>query len=382
VPDLVDLTARLKNEAKRLGFDLCGISPAISPPGLERLSQWLAAGYAGEMRYLPDRAEAYRDPNSVLEGARSVVMLGTNYRTEAAGATEPGQGRVSCYAWGTDYHDLIRTSLAKLADWFSEKLPNHKVRGVVDTAPLLEREFAQLAGLGWIGKNTLLLNKQMGSWFFLAALLTDAELNYDQPHELDHCGTCRACLDACPTNAFVDAYVLDARRCISYLTIELRGSIPTDLRAGMGDWVFGCDVCQDVCPWNRRAPESQESDFRPLAKMNPIELAELFDLDEAAFRMRFRHTPLWRAKRRGLLRNAAIVLGNCPHPPALPALIRGLNDDEPLIRGACAWSLGNYSDCKATAALVERRKTETDASVQGEIAAGLARLEVLRQSVT
>ncbi len=223
------ISQAIKVWAKRLGFDLCGICPAVAPPGVDRFQAWLEAGYAGEMHYLPDRAEAASDPRYVLDGARSIVMLAMNYRTVEPGSAEPGQGRVSRYAWGGDYHDLIRERLTKLADSLRTLVPAAKVRGVVDTAPLLEREFAQLAGLGWIGKNTLLLNKQMGSWFFLAALLTDLELESDSPHETDHCGTCRACLDACPTQAFVDAYVLDARRCISYLTIELRQPIPLEL---------------------------------------------------------------------------------------------------------------------------------------------------------
>ncbi len=334
-----EITADLKAEARRLGFDLCGVCPAVAPPGVERFSQWLAAGYAGQMHYLPDRAEAAADPQFVLDGARSIVMLAMNYRISDAQPPQPGQGRVSRYAWGGDYHDLIRSRLTQLGDWLRDRCPTAQVRGVVDTAPLLEREFAQLAGLGWIGKNTLLLNKQLGSWFFLAALLTDVELQFDAPHETDHCGTCRACLDACPTGAFVDAYVLDARRCISYLTIELREPIPEPLRERVGDWLFGCDVCQDVCPWNHRAPLSQEVAFQPADGMNPIDLIALFDLDEAAFRARFRHSPLWRAKRRGLLRNAAIVLGNQRDTAALPALERGLHDDEPLVREACAWAI-------------------------------------------
>jgi epoxyqueuosine reductase len=307
----------------------------------------------------------------VLNGVRSVVVLAMNYRTDepaaASGEIPPGFGRVSRYAWGTDYHDVIRERLDALAAWLRHRVPSARVRGVVDTAPLLEREFAQLAGLGWIGKNTLLLNKQLGSWFFLAALLTDAELEHDEPFAADHCGTCRACLDACPTNAFLDAYVLDARRCISYLSIELRESIPHDLRSGIGNWLFGCDVCQDVCPWNHRAPQSTEPAFKPLDDANPMELAGLFDLDEAAFRARFRHTPLWRAKRRGLLRNAAILLGNRPHLAAIDALIRGLNDAEPLVRGACAWALGKIENSKALDALKMRLAVETELSVAGEL---------------
>lgn len=364
----MDLTAQLKSHALELGFSLCGVCPAVAPPGVARLDQWLASGYAGQMHYLPDRADASRDPGRVLEGAKSIVMLAMNYKTDEPVMPEAGSGRVSRYAWGVDYHDLIRGRLDRLADWLRGSVSEAKVRGVVDTAPLMEREFAQLAGLGWIGKNTLLLNKQLGSWFFLAALLTDLELAYDSPHETDHCGTCRACLDACPTDAFVDAYVLDARRCISYLTIELRDAIPVDLREGIGDWLFGCDVCQDVCPWNRKVPQSREPMFRPVDQANPRELTELFHLSDETFRLRFRRTPLWRAKRRGLLRNAAIVLGNRPHSGAVPALIVGLNDAEPLVRGACAWALGKYTEAEAKDALKRRQAMEHDPNVLAEIA--------------
>jgi len=230
--------------------------------------------------------------------------------------------------------------LHALADWLRERTPGAQVRGVVDSAPLLEREFAVQAGLGWIGKNTLLLNKPAGSYFFLAALLTDLDLPADEPFRTDHCGTCTACLDACPTQAFPQPYVLDATKCISYLTIELRDSIPEELRAGIGDWLFGCDVCQDVCPWNQRAPLSDEPMFQPRADENPVDLIALFELDEAGFKERFRHSPLWRAKRRGILRNAAIVLGNQRSRQAIPALTRGLKDEEAIVGEACAWALG------------------------------------------
>ncbi|HZZ29032.1 MAG TPA: tRNA epoxyqueuosine(34) reductase QueG [Pirellulales bacterium] len=371
LPAKSSITTELKAQAAHLGFDLCGVCPAVAPPGVDRLHAWLAAGYAGQMHYLPNRAEAASHPQHVLEGARSIVMLAMNYRTAEPADVQLGQGRVSRYAWGADYHDLIRGRLTELTNWLKAYLPGVHARGVVDTAPLLEREFAQLAGLGWIGKNTLLLNKQLGSWLFLAALLTDAELEYDTPHETDHCGTCRACLDACPTGAFVDAYVLDARRCISYLTIELRESIPEELRSGMGQWLFGCDVCQDVCPWNHRAPVSTEPAFQPTEGMNAIDLAALFDLDDTAFRARFRHTPLWRAKRRGLLRNAAMVLGNHPDAAGLCALMRGLNDSEPLVRAACAWALGNFKSTNADEVLKRRRKMEPDDTVLAAIAAAL-----------
>ena len=366
------LTAELKREARRLGFVLGGATPAVTPEGIDRFYQWLAAGYGGSMHYLADRAEAYRHPRHVLEGVRSLLVLAYPYRTAEPQASQPGRGRVSRYAWGVDYHDVVRERLRTLSDFFSARAPESRVRTVIDTAPLLEREFAALAGLGWIGKNTLLLNKQAGSWFFLAALLTDRVLDYDEPDAADHCGTCRACLDACPTDAFVDAYVLDARRCISYLSIELREAVPVELREGMGDWLFGCDVCQDVCPWNHKAPPSDERAFEPPDGMTTLELAALFELNEAAFRALFRHTPLWRPKRRGLLRNAAIVLGNQRDAAAIPALVRGLSDDETLVRGACAWALGRYDDARARAALRERLAVEDDPPARTEIEAALS----------
>lgn len=338
--DKTELTVMLKTSAAQLGFSLAGACPAATPDGWHRLLAWLQRGYAGEMRFLGQRAAAYEHPRFVLTEARSLLMLGLDYRTAEPQAVGVGQGRVSRYAWGTaDYHDVIHARLKQLTNRLHEIRPQARVRGVVDTAPLLEREFAQLAGLGWIGKNTLLLNRQLGSWFFLAALITDQELQYDAPHTTDHCGSCRACLDACPTGAFVAPYVLDATRCISYLTIEHRGPIPSDLRSGIGEWVFGCDVCQEVCPWNRHAPTTSEPVFAPAPALDPLALAEVFFLSEPEFRARFRHTPLWRAKRRGLLRNAAIVLGNQRAQAARGALAHGLQDDDPLVREACAWAL-------------------------------------------
>jgi len=373
------LAAALKEEAVRLGFDLPGAAPAASPPGIDRFEQWLAEGHAGRMGYLADRAEAYRHPRHVLEGARSILMLGTNYRTAEPVAAKPGEAKVSRYAWGADYHELIRGRLRRLGDFHRRLVPGARVRGVVDTAPLAERQFAQLAGLGWIGKNTLLLSKQFGSWLFLAALLTTEELDYDEPFGRGHCGSCRACLDACPTGALVEPYRLDARRCISYLTIELRERgthaswVPPEFRGAIGDRLFGCDACQEACPWNRGTPIAAEEALRPRPGMNPVALSELFTLDQREFRSRFRHTPLWRCRRRGIVRNAAVVLGNRPHPAALPALLQGLEDPEPLVRAACAWTLGRYTNSAAQRALQQRLTGESDAEVLAEIAAALQR---------
>lgn len=365
---LASLTAELKSRAASAGFLLAGVCPAVDAAGYPKLQEWLASGYAGQMHYLPNRLEAYRHPRHVLASVRTVLMLALPYRTEEPQPYNPGQGRISRYAWGPgDYHDVIHDKLHDLADWLRAQHPGAECRGVVDSAPLLEREFAVLAGLGWIGKHTLLLNKPAGSYFFLAALLTNLDLEVDQPFATDHCGTCRACLDACPTNAFPQPYVLDATRCISYLTIELREPIPPELRSGIGDWLFGCDVCQDVCPWNHRAPVSNESAFQPRPAENPVDLVELFSLDDAQFRARFRHSPLWRAKRRGILRNAAIVLGNQRAERAIPALVGALRDPEPLVRGAAAWALGRMATPEACAALGERLVEEADPTVRAEL---------------
>jgi len=371
--DRSTLTTNLKTEARRLGFGHSGVCPAVEPAGLVRFDQWLSAGYAGRMRYLPDRAEAYRHPRHVLQQARSILVLGMDYRTADPVQPVAGQGRVSRYAWGTaDYHDLIRQRLEQLAAFLRRQVPGAQARGVVDTEPLLERELGRLAGLGWIGKNTLLLTRRAGSWFFLSALLTDVQLDYDRPYAADYCGNCRACLDACPTRAFVQPYVLDARRCVSYLTIELRESIPEDLREGLGHWLFGCDLCQEACPFNRRSTQSEEPAFEPREDTNPMDLVPLYDLDDEGFRRRFRHTPLWRSKRRGILRNAAIVLGNRPTGRATDALVRGLGDGEPLVRGACAWALGKCRNSRSKESLLRQLQRESDDEVQGEIKAALA----------
>lgn len=347
----------IKSEAQRLGFELVGIAPAVSPVGFSALQDWLDHGYAGEMRYIERRLQAYGDPQSVLPGVRSVIMLGKNYQTanpalpdsnpptspevsmDSARESKSG-ARISRYAWGSaDYHDVLRGLLKQLGAFVKRQSPQAKTRGVVDTAPLLERDFARLAGLGWFGKNTLLINKRRGSFLFLCALLTDLELKPDTPHETSHCGTCTRCLEACPTDAFVAPFVLDARKCISYLTIELRGAIPHELRSGMGDWLFGCDICQDVCPWNRKAPVTNSPEFQPRIGMAPADAGRILQLTEAEFDAEFANTPLSRPGRSGILRNAAIVLGNSRDPQAIPILRQGLCDTDPIIQEACGWAL-------------------------------------------
>lgn len=364
-------SAQIKEAAARLGFTQTGICPAVTWTGIARFAEWLDAGYAGQMHYLGNRREAYVHPRHVLDGAKSLIMLATNYHSVAKLSPRAGQGSVARYAWGTDYHDVLHERLARLVATAQDLLPGARARGIVDTAPLNEREFAQLAGLGWIGKNTLLLNRGLGSYFFLSCVLIDQELEYDAPANDDHCGSCTACLDACPTGAFPAPRVLDGRRCISYLTIELRESIPAELRAGLGDWLFGCDICQEVCPWNEKGARTLDAAFQPRPDSNPVELTELFELSDEAFRARFRDTPLWRSKRRGILRNAALVLGNQRKANAIPALRQGLYDAEPLVREASAWALGRMDAPVARDALEARLAVETDSAVLAELRAAL-----------
>ena len=370
-----DESVEIKEAARRLGFDLVGIAPAVTPQGVTALARWLDAGYAGRMEYIERRRSAYAHPLGVLDGVKSLVMLATNYRTSEPAPPGPLQGRVSRYAWGSlDYHDLLWGRLNQLVEVVEQQHPGCRARGVVDTAPLLERDFARLAGLGWFGKNTMLINRQKGSWFFLSALLVDFELEYDAPHETSHCGTCTRCLEACPTDAFVEPYVLDARRCISYLTIELRDAIPRDLRAGLGEWVFGCDVCQDVCPWNRKAAAGDVEAFQPRDDLNPVDATWLLRLDDAEFRRVFRGSPLKRPKRAGILRNAAIVLGNRGDAAAVPVLSAALEDHEPLVRGAAAWALGQIGGDEARAVILDRLERETDECVRLELEQANARI--------
>jgi epoxyqueuosine reductase len=321
------------------------------------------------MNYIPNRREAYEHPRNVLEGVRSVVLLAMNYRTEEPAHTKSDEMRISRYAWGAgDYHDLLRARLKQVAGLLHETAPGCRTRCIVDTAPLLERDFARLAGLGWFGKNTMLLNKQIGSWFFLGAILTDIQLPPDAPHETAHCGTCTRCLDVCPTDAFPEAGVLDARRCISYLTIELRDRpIPLDLRTGMQNWGFGCDLCQEVCPWNSKAPTSTEAIFAPQAGMNPANAIELLGLSEAEFRERFKKTPLARPGRAGILRNAAIVLGNSGDRSHLPNLYAAINDEHPLVRGAAVWAISQLGSMDDREQLQSLQQVENNAEVLSEI---------------
>jgi epoxyqueuosine reductase len=292
----------IKSIARECGFELAGVALTDPPEDFARYETWVANGMAGEMRYLTDRrAEVRRDVRNLLPTARSVICVGKLYNRQPE-SPPPG---VSRYAWGKDYHHVLRDGLAQMVQRLSE-IATFEWKICVDTAPLLERSFARQAGLGWIGRNTCLINEPQGSWFFLGELLTSLELEPDTPPP-DRCGTCTRCIDACPTQAIVpsgDGWTLDARRCIAYLTIELRGSIPEEHRAGMGDHVFGCDICQDVCPWNARAPVTDS--FAPVE----LPLENLMYLPPAQFDLTFGETALARPRHSGLLRNMAVAMGN------------------------------------------------------------------------
>ncbi len=374
------LLTSLHETAAAEGFVLAGVAPAVTSTGFHQLTQWIEAGHAASMDYFANRLHAYEHPRYVLEGVRSILVLTYPYDAAKRDAPEIGSGRIARYVGdGSDYHDVIHPKLRRLGKTIVDARPEAAVRGIVDTAPLMEREVAVAAGLGWQGKNTLLLNREHGSYFLLACLLTSVELPLSQPHLTSHCGTCTACLDACPTQAFPSPGVLNASRCISYLTIEHDGPIDETLRSGIGDWLFGCDVCQDVCPWNRKPTRRAESDrtetpateFGDTAEFRDIQLAELFDSDDASFRAQFRKTPFWRSRRRGLLRNAAIVLGNQRDPEAAKALAKGLNDTEPIVRGASAWALGQIGDNFSRELLVCRLNNEHEPAVRSEIVTAL-----------
>ncbi|OGK97327.1 MAG: tRNA epoxyqueuosine(34) reductase QueG [Candidatus Rokubacteria bacterium RIFCSPLOWO2_02_FULL_73_56] len=333
------LLARALREAVRaraleLGFDAVALGPAGPPEHGAAFERWLDAGYAGTMRYL-ERGRAERlDPERLLPGCRSVVAVAQSHNHPDA---DPSWRPVARYARGRDYHDLMRPRLRELAGFIREAAgPPVRCRAAVDTSAVLERDLAARAGLGWIGKNTNLLSPALGSYVVLGVVLTTAALEPDA-RQPDRCGTCTACLDACPTGAFAGPYVLDARRCLSYLTIEHRGEVPAELCGSVADWVFGCDVCQEVCPWNRKAAPAREPALAPRGAFPPLEA--LLDVDRDAFRARFGASALTRAKRAGLLRNAALALGNRGDARAVPALRRALDDADPVVRGAAGWAL-------------------------------------------
>ena len=372
-------TSWIVERASELGFDLCGVVRAEKFPELGMTEEWLARGYAGEMQYLADQRRSH--PQSVMPGLRSVIVCALNYNSPAPRSVDTPQpagaaprGWISRYAWGQDYHEVLRQKLQKLASSLPERFTEpFETRVYADTGPLHERVFAKHAGLGWLGKNTLLLNAKLGSWFFLGVILTTLDLPPTLgPAELpppDLCGSCTKCIDACPTGALVEPYVMDSRLCISYLTIELRGSIPEELRVPMGRHVFGCDICQDVCPWNRRAPVTHVEEFQPRTfpkapESEPRQLISagaygdnveslflprlewLAAMNEEQFRSVSRGSPVKRTRWRGLVRNACIALGNSAsalgssrHPRICSLLSQLSASPDPLVAESAHWAL-------------------------------------------
>jgi len=362
----LSIEAQVRSLAAELGFAACGLTTADDLACGPILGDWLAAGRHGDMAYLAHKHERRLRPSSALPGARSAIVVASTYAAPLP--ADPGwreglRGRVAAYAIGADYHDHVAARLETLAARVRE-LTGAECVAHVDGGPLVEKELARRAGIGWYGRNTNLLRPGLGSSFVLGVLVTTAALEPDRPFESEHCGTCRACIPACPTGALDDGPTIDARLCISYLTIELRGPVPVELRAAIGNWVFGCDVCQQVCPWNGDAPA-------PDPQANPW-LPSWLEMSEPDFRERFGGTALVRPKRRGLARNAAVALGNTANAAAVPYLARALEGhDEPLVRAHAAWALGQLSGSEADAALSRAGSRESVPPVRREIAAAI-----------
>lgn len=375
-----ELTAALQAKAFALGFDTVGIIPAQPGKRLDAYLRWLDQDMQGEMGYMarPDRVARRQDLQVILPGVQAIVCVGLGYftrRLPTAVVQDPSRGRIANYAWGLDYHDVMTPRLEALADWLRAVGGAATSRVYVDTGAILERDHGETAGLGFTGKNTMLIDPRRGSWFFLGELLTTLPLVIapapNPPPPTPSCGRCRRCLDACPTQAFPQPYVLDARRCISYLTIELKGWIPRELRPLMGNWIYGCDVCQDVCPFNRFAQPSSEAAFWRVeadewAAAAPP-LLEILAVDEAGFAARFARSPIKRIKRARLVRNACVAAGNWGSETAVSALIPLLADPEPLVRGHAAWALRQIDDEGGKTAVSQALLHETDERVRQEM---------------
>ncbi len=401
----------LKAEALRRGFSLAGVTRLVPSDHEAFLRAWLAAGHHGEMAYLAreDAVERRIDPANAWPGLRSAIVVAHNYYVEGDSTAEhdPSRGVIARYARGRDYHKVMKKSLLGLLRWIEEQTGQElsAARAYVDTGPVLERELARRAGLGWFGRNTMLLNPRIGSFFFIGALLLELDIEPDEPFVADHCGTCSACVHACPTRALLGrdadgAPIIDATRCISYLTIEHRGAIPHELRPLMGNRIYGCDICQDVCPWNGEkfvqisalygsgargnadaatrgrgdAATLPNADGATLPGTDAPSLIELLGMDESAWKLFSVGSAMRRAKRAGFLRNVAIALGNSRLPEAVPVLAAALRDVEPLVRGHAAWALGRIGSAAAVEALGAALNSESDASVVEELSLAIAEL--------
>ncbi len=352
----------IKEEARRIGFHLVGICSIEEGETVPFLETWLRQNFHGSMRYMENPKRSA--PAGVLSSIRTMVVVGLNYRWPEEVNLEQ-DGMISKYAWGADYHKVMKPMLQDLAGVIERFSSDREVRAYVDTGPVVEKYWAQKAGLGWIGKHTNVLNREGSSWFFLGVLLTDFQMDADRPGE-DHCGTCVQCIEACPTRAIVQPYVLDARLCISYLTIELRDSIPRDLRSLIGNRIFGCDDCQDVCPWNRFA-HAGDPRFNPKQEFLSARLIDYLDLGPDEFRTQFAQTNVLRAKHRGFLRNCLVAAGNARRPELRGAIERHLESNDEMIREHAVWALAQFKDSAARDVLRKMSTRETSASVLEEL---------------
>ena len=373
------LRQKILRQAARLGFVYLGVTTCDPPPNWDVYERWLADGKHGEMAYLAtERARVRRaDPRRILPDCRSILSLGIPYPPAKPVGLPTGDrliGRVASYAWGEDYHNVLPERMRSLLTYIEAQVGRQvSSRWYTDTGPVLERDLAQRAGLGWIGKNTCLIHPQKGSYFFLAQILIDLDLPPDSPFSADRCGSCTRCIEACPTGCILPDRTIDSRRCISYLTIELKSAIPNHLRAQMGDWVFGCDICQQVCPWNQRFANTQvEPAYEPREGLAYPDLTNEISLTPVAFNRKFKGSPVKRAKRRGYLRNVAVALGNHGDEIAISSLSDALlTDPEPLVRGHSAWALGSIGGVGAHRALTAAIEHEPDLYVHKEIESAL-----------
>ncbi len=351
--------------ATALGFDAVRVTEArLATQARDNFEAFLASGLEGDMGWLRDKADRRSDPQVLWPGARSVIMLGLNYGRATPPVHADGDGVVSIYAQGRDYHDVMKSRLKQLARWLNEA-SGHEVKVFVDTAPVMEKPLAQQAGIGWQGKHTNLVSREFGSWLFLGEVFTTLEIEPDPP-ETDHCGACRRCLDICPTQAFIGPYKLDPRRCVSYLTIEHKGPIPRDLRPGLGNRIYGCDDCLAVCPWNKFAQAGREAAFLPKEGLTALHLRDLAGLDDAAFRLRFAGSPVKRTGRHRFVRNVLIAMGNSGDARLIPDVEALLSDESPLVRGAAVWALKRLAPEQAKLHQTARLAGENDADVRGE----------------
>jgi len=360
-------TLRIERFAKEIGFDGFGVTREVPTQSVEKYKNWLSLGYEGEMSYMRRNVEKRSNLDLVLSGVKSVVCLRTNYLTADKGmefVNDKEYGDISLYALNEDYHDVLVQRHQKLEKKIKKEFGGCQTKPYVDTGPILEKSLAKNAGLGWIGKHTNLITEGIGSYYFLSEILVDAVMEPSEP-SLDKCGTCRSCIDICPTQAIVAPYVLDSRKCISYLTIELKGVIPVEFRKAMGNHIYGCDDCQIVCPWNSFAVKTDEESFR--ARDGSFQLIELMRLNDEDFRKRFKKSPVKRTKRRGLLRNVAVALGNSGNLSAVGPLIDALSDHEPLIRAHVVWALGELLGKKALSILNKNLTNEEEGIVKNEI---------------